>query len=118
MRGSAVLRRGEEPQSEATSSPRQMVHGHSACECRTKVHDTVAPFLTLCRCPKGNPHDALRIAADVGCKQAYATHWGTWCMSDERWDEPLVDLEAALHQEGIARDYLVTLPFGKTVEVQ
>lgn len=66
---------------------------------------------------QGSPHDALKIAADVGAKQSFATHWGTWCMSDERWDEPLLDLKAALKQEKLPGKYLTTPPFGRTVQV-
>jgi N-acyl-phosphatidylethanolamine-hydrolysing phospholipase D len=64
---------------------------------------------------QGDPHDALQIAADVGSKQNFATHWGTWCMSDERWDDPIHDLASALKKESLPTDFLVTLPFGKTV---
>jgi hypothetical protein len=39
-------------------------------------------------------------------------------MSDERWDEPLTDLGAALEREKLPKDYLITLPFGKTVTVR
>lgn len=38
-------------------------------------------------------------------------------MSDERWDEPLEDLEAALQKEKLPRAYLKTLPFGQTVQL-
>ena len=66
---------------------------------------------------QGDPHDALQIAADVGAQRSFATHWGTWSMSDERWDEPVYDLEKALSKENLPQDYLVTLPFGKTVDI-
>lgn len=72
---------------------------------------------TLFLLSQGSPHDALKIAADVGSEHSFATHWGTWCMSDERWDEPLEDLKAALQREKLPRDYLKTLPFGQTVQI-
>ncbi|UZJ56641.1 hypothetical protein CBS101457_005961 [Exobasidium rhododendri] len=71
------------------------------------------------RIQHGDPHDALRIAADLGSsKQNFATHWGTFAMSDERWDEPIADLKSALERENLPEDYLVTLPFGKTVAIE
>jgi N-acyl-phosphatidylethanolamine-hydrolysing phospholipase D len=70
------------------------------------------------RIQHGSPHDALKIAADVGAKQSFATHWGTWCMSDERWDAPLEDLQASLQKSNIPKDYLKTVPFGKTTRIE
>ncbi|EDP41804.1 hypothetical protein MGL_3806 [Malassezia globosa CBS 7966] len=42
-----------------------------------------------------DPHGAVCVARDVGARQSFGMHWGTWCMSDERWDAPPRDLPAS-----------------------
>ncbi|WFD31506.1 N-acetylphosphatidylethanolamine-hydrolyzing phospholipase D [Malassezia sp. CBS 17886] len=61
-----------------------------------------------------DPLGAVRVALDVGAKQAFAMHWGTWCMSDERWDDAPRDLEDARKRECVPPAQLCTVPFGTT----
>lgn len=64
-----------------------------------------------------DPQGSLQIARDVGAKMAFATHWGTWQMSDEHWDEPPKDLDKALNEAGLPKEYFKTVPFGRTHDV-
>lgn len=64
-----------------------------------------------------SPKDAVQMALDVGARQAFGTHWGTWSMSDEHWDQPPEDLKKALDEQRLSRSYFRTLPFGETVDV-
>ena len=48
-----------------------------------------------------NPEEAVRIMLDTGTKRAIGIHWGTFQLTDEGREEPLVALEAALAEAGI-----------------
>ncbi|WFC98304.1 N-acetylphosphatidylethanolamine-hydrolyzing phospholipase D [Malassezia yamatoensis] len=61
-----------------------------------------------------DPHGSVCVAQDIGARKSFATHWGTWNMSDERWDDPPKDLEHALEAEHQPSSYLETVAFGAT----
>lgn len=61
-----------------------------------------------------DPHGAVCVAKDIGARSSFGMHWGTWCMSDERWDAPLHDLATALQAEGKSSKFLRTVAMGAT----
>lgn len=66
-----------------------------------------------------DPEGSVRIARALGAPAGnnFATHWGTWSMSDERWDDPPKDLALALKKHELPCDLLRTVAFGETIEV-
>jgi L-ascorbate metabolism protein UlaG (beta-lactamase superfamily) len=60
-----------------------------------------------------NPEEAVRIFQDVGAVQALGIHWGTFQLTDESRDAPVVALEAARAKAGIpARLFAAAEPAG------
>ncbi|URD60784.1 MBL fold metallo-hydrolase [Sphingomonas sp. KRR8] len=51
-----------------------------------------------------NPAEAVRIAADVEAKAALGIHWGTFQLTDEAREAPLVALADALNAQNMARE--------------
>jgi L-ascorbate metabolism protein UlaG (beta-lactamase superfamily) len=63
-----------------------------------------------------NPSDAVRALADCGAGQALAHHHGTFQLTDEAIDAPLVALHAALDAANIPRERFVALKPGQVFE--
>jgi L-ascorbate metabolism protein UlaG (beta-lactamase superfamily) len=64
-----------------------------------------------------NPADAVKALADCGAEQALAHHHGTFQLTDEAIDAPVVALHAALEQAKISRERFVALKPGQVVEI-
>jgi L-ascorbate metabolism protein UlaG (beta-lactamase superfamily) len=64
-----------------------------------------------------NPEDAVKALADCGAQQAFAHHHGTFQLTDEAIDAPVLALHAALDAAGVAREKFATLKPGQVVEV-
>jgi len=64
-----------------------------------------------------NPADAVKALADCGAEQALAHHHGTFQLTDEAIDAPVVALHAALEQAKIPRERFVALQPGQVVEL-
>lgn len=62
-------------------------------------------------CPEG----ACQIHLDLGVKHSVGVHWGTWILSDERYDDPPKDLVKAREKLGVAEDAFVVVPPGRTL---
>lgn len=59
--------------------------------------------------------ESVQVTRDIGSKRAFAMHWGTWQMSDERWDDPYWQLHRELQQTSSDDpERLLAVPFGKT----
>lgn len=58
--------------------------------------------------------ESVQVTRDIGSKRAFAMHWGTWQMSDERWDDPYWQLKKELEQTSEDPEQLLAVPFGKT----
>lgn len=54
-----------------------------------------------------DPAEAVRIMQDVGAHHALGIHWGTFQLTDEPRDEPVLRLASALANAGIAADRFV-----------
>jgi L-ascorbate metabolism protein UlaG (beta-lactamase superfamily) len=54
-----------------------------------------------------DPAEALRIALEAGARRALGIHWGTFQLTDEARDEPVVGLQAAVAAGSIDPDYFV-----------
>jgi L-ascorbate metabolism protein UlaG (beta-lactamase superfamily) len=64
-----------------------------------------------------NPSDAVKALADCGAAQALAHHHGTFQLTDEAIDTPVIALAAALDEAEIPRERFVALKPGQVVEV-
>jgi L-ascorbate metabolism protein UlaG (beta-lactamase superfamily) len=64
-----------------------------------------------------NPSDAVKALADCGAAQALAHHHGTFQLTDEAIDAPLVALGEALDEAKVARERFVALKPGQVFEV-
>ena len=64
-----------------------------------------------------NPSDAVKALADCGAMQALAHHHGTFQLTDEAIDAPLIALEAAREEAKVSREKFVALKPGQVVEI-
>jgi len=61
-----------------------------------------------------NPREAVQVMLDVGAHEAIGVHWGTFELTDEPLDAPLVELPRALDALGVARDRFLLFRHGQT----
>lgn len=61
-----------------------------------------------------NPDEAVQILHEVGAREAFAIHWGTFPLTDESLDQPPRDLEAALAARGVPTERFRVLKHGET----
>jgi L-ascorbate metabolism protein UlaG (beta-lactamase superfamily) len=64
-----------------------------------------------------NPEDAVKALADCGAQQALAHHHGTFQLTDEAIDAPVIALGAALDEAKIPRERFAALKPGQVVEI-
>ena len=64
-----------------------------------------------------NPFDAVKALADCGAAQALAHHHGTFQLTDEAIDAPVLALAEALDEAKIPRERFVALKPGQVVEI-
>ncbi|KAK9898232.1 Metallo-hydrolase/oxidoreductase [Cystobasidium minutum MCA 4210] len=64
-----------------------------------------------------DPQGSVSIHTDLQIKKSIGVHWGTWIMSDERYDDPVKELEMVKRERGIKEGEFVTLPVGRTFVV-
>ena len=64
-----------------------------------------------------NPSDAVKALADCGAAQALAHHHGTFQLTDEAIDAPVIALAEALDEAKIPRERFVELKPGQVVEI-
>ncbi len=61
-----------------------------------------------------NPHEAAQIHKDLGAAKSIGIHWGTFNLTDEALDRPLLDLTAAKRALGLADDAFFVLKIGQS----
>jgi len=64
-----------------------------------------------------NPSDAVKALADCGAAQALAHHHGTFQLTDEAIEAPVIHLGEALDEAKVAREKFVALKPGQVVEI-
>jgi L-ascorbate metabolism protein UlaG (beta-lactamase superfamily) len=64
-----------------------------------------------------NPSDAVKALADCGAERALAHHHGTFQLTDEAVDAPVLALTAALEEANIPRERFVALKPGQVIEI-
>lgn len=63
-----------------------------------------------------NPEQAVMAHQDLGSKKSIAMHFGTFQLSDEGIDEPVVDLHKALKKANIESEQFLVLKVGQTLK--
>jgi L-ascorbate metabolism protein UlaG (beta-lactamase superfamily) len=64
-----------------------------------------------------DPSEAVKAFGDCGAQQALASHYGTFKLTDEPIDAPVLGLHAALDQAKIPRERFVALKPGQVMEI-
>jgi L-ascorbate metabolism protein UlaG (beta-lactamase superfamily) len=64
-----------------------------------------------------NPEDAVKALADCGAAQALGHHWGTFQLTDEAINAPVIALGEALDQAKVPREKFAALKPGQVFEV-
>lgn len=64
-----------------------------------------------------NPEDAVQAHLDLGSPPSIGMHFGTFQMTAEGIDQPVLDLARAREASGVAPARFRTLGFGESVEV-
>lgn len=62
-----------------------------------------------------NPAEAVAAHVDLGAGKSLGMHFGTWQLTDEGIDEPVVDLKSALPRAGLTGENFAVPGFGKTM---
>lgn len=65
-----------------------------------------------------DPTDAIRIFQDLGAKQAFAIHWGTFKLTLEPLAEPPALLSSSLEASGISADKFRVLMHGESIDLK
>jgi len=63
-----------------------------------------------------NPAEAVRAHRDLGSRQSIGMHFGTFQLTDEAIDAPVVALREARAEAGVAEHEFDVLEFGETRE--
>jgi L-ascorbate metabolism protein UlaG (beta-lactamase superfamily) len=61
-----------------------------------------------------NPEEAVQAHLDLGARQSFGMHFGTFQMSEERIDQPAQDIAAALQHHHLPAEAFVVPEFGRT----
>jgi len=64
-----------------------------------------------------NPAEAVQAHIDIGARASLGMHFGTFQLTDESIDEPLLALGRALDERGIPDSEFTTLDFGETAVI-
>ncbi len=64
-----------------------------------------------------NPDDAVKAHLDLGSQTSIAMHHGTIQLTNEKIDQPLIDLATALDAHGVTDDQFMAPDVGETVDI-
>jgi L-ascorbate metabolism protein UlaG (beta-lactamase superfamily) len=64
-----------------------------------------------------NPGEAVQAHLDIGARVSLGMHFGTFQLTDEAIDDPLLALDRALDERGIPEQGFTTLDFGESVVI-
>lgn len=62
-----------------------------------------------------NPAEAVQAHLDLKSKKSIAMHYGTFQLSDEKYEQPKEELKKALEEKGIPLEQFQAAPFGETI---
>jgi len=65
-----------------------------------------------------NPEEAVQVHLDLGATQSIGIHWGSFELTDEALDQPILDLAKALKKFEVSSDDFRLLMHGQTVEIK
>ena len=61
-----------------------------------------------------NPEESVQAHLDLGARKSIGIHFGTFQLTDEKIDQPVIDLEKSKKDKGLKDDEFVVLPEGRT----
>lgn len=64
-----------------------------------------------------DPEEAVQAHLDLHSSQSIGIHFGTFKLSDEAMDDPIIELDAALKENNIPSSQFVALQNGQTLEI-
>ena len=64
-----------------------------------------------------NPNESILIHKDLNSKKSIASHYITFQLTDESYEQPSIDLEIAKIKHNIAIDDFIALPIGQFIEI-
>ncbi len=65
-----------------------------------------------------NPDEAVQVHLDINARQTVGIHWGTFELTDEPLDQPVLDLAAAVRKYQLEPDAFILLQHGQTIEIK
>ena len=65
-----------------------------------------------------NPEDAVQAHRTLEARRSIAMHFGTFQLTDEAIDQPVIDLAAALHAAQVDPAEFVVPRFGETIRAK
>ena len=65
-----------------------------------------------------NPEESVRIFQACGARQALAHHWGTFQLTDEAIDAPVISLHEALDAQSLGREQFAVRRPGEVLELR
>jgi L-ascorbate metabolism protein UlaG (beta-lactamase superfamily) len=64
-----------------------------------------------------NPEEAVQAHSDLAAARSIGMHFGTFQLTMEGIDEPVIALDAARQVRGLSPDSFSTVPFGQSIEL-
>jgi N-acyl-phosphatidylethanolamine-hydrolysing phospholipase D len=65
-----------------------------------------------------SPAEAIQIHEDIGARQSFGVHWGTYLLADDLLTEPMDDIKTLKQAEVPGSDSFDIFPLGKTVTIE
>ncbi len=65
-----------------------------------------------------NPDEAVLVHLDIKARRTVGIHWGTFELTDEALDQPILDLAKAIKRYELKPDEFVLLQHGQTIEIE